>query len=117
MKIKLLLISAFLITSCSSSNKNDWQELKLALPQGFPEITYSRTDLSSGYVGSEQKRRLIIDDKTVIEFPVQMSAYGSIKVYSINDSLLYFQEESTGFNVNLKSLEVLELDLRSDSTF
>lgn len=111
MKLSLLLISILLFTSC---NKEDWQELDLVLPEGFPEITYKRSDLGSGYVGSEQKRKLVIGNKTEIELPVQMSARTSVNVYSIGDSLLYFQDESTGFRVNLESSEVQEIQLDLD---
>ena len=111
MKLSLLLISILLFTSCS---EREWQKLDLVLPEGFPEITYKRTDLSSGYVGSEQKRKLILSDQIEIDLPVQMSARNSVNVYSISDSLLYFQDESTGFTVNLESSEVQEIRLDSD---
>jgi len=111
LKLSLLLISILLFTSCS---EREWQKLDLVLPEGFPEITYKRTDLSSGYVGSEQKRKLILSDQIEIDLPVQMSARNSVNVYSISDSLLYFQDESTGFTVNLESSEVQEIRLDSD---
>ena len=113
MKLSLLLISILLFTSC---NKKDWQELVLVLPEGFPEITYKRSDLGSGYVGSEQKRKLILSNQIEIDLPIQMSARSSVNVYSIGDSLLYFQEEPTGFTVNVESSEVQKIRLDSVSS-
>lgn len=116
MKIRLFIIFALVISSCSSANNNEWHEIKLILPDEFPTVEYLRKDLNSTYVGSEQKRHLIIADSTAIDLPVQMSAKGSVEVYLIADSLLYFQDEGIQFSVNLKSFEVKEKNVESDSS-
>jgi hypothetical protein len=122
LKTALVLATlAVAISACGPDRPSGWESVEIPMPADAPRVTYQRKPFSDvGFVGTEQSRRLRVNDSLLVKLSVQPSLTFRDNVYLQSDSSgyhLYFEEAHAVALVNLSALSMSEERPDSLGTF